>query len=151
VQVYETEVAKRERGAYVRAAELLGVSDQHVANVVGRHEAKQPIRATDLARSCAISDPLAYIPCPGEAELNAERERIAKQQADEALLRQLLKVDDANDTALQNVPVERVEMPKPTPTAPIYQQPRFARSTYSLRANANTAVRFAFTWAVTLR
>lgn len=92
---YLAELNHGERGAYARAARTCGVSDQHVSNVVRRHT--KPLTTP--------GDDLAYIPAPGQRELENKR-----------LLRQLL--EPAVPTAAPTVPGET-----PTPNVRLLAMP----------------------------
>ena len=104
LHVFEREHERRPYGAKHRAAKALRVSHVHVANV--------------LARAAPADDPLRYVPCPGEVELQDRR----RQESEARLLAALLapepvtKVEDRAMTT-RTLPV-RVETFQPIALQP---------------------------------
>ena len=119
-------MAAGRRGAYARTGRLFNCSDQHVANVVKRHE------ASHLVTSRHVEKPeLAYEPAPGEVESAKAREDNAKITANEDLLRQLLE----EEMPTEGEPVMFLSSSLPTPTEAPLPTPELVAPIYDIFAN----------------
>ncbi len=116
-RVWLFEYNKQQRGAIARTARALNCSDQHVSNVIRRHQRPETpkVEPMTVSRETALynnleelpnsykvaaqhADPLAYVPPPGAEELAQERARLAAQVERDRLLASLLTVETPTQT-----------------------------------------------------
>ncbi len=144
VKVFETYVAectnKGRWGAYKRTGERYGRTDEWARQVVQKHQ------ALIAASASLLPSNLTYEPAPGEEEYAQIREslaaQIAKQQADHALLCELVTADlpsPAASPAIDITPIVNGELPNSqAKESPKYQV--FERRNDADRTAANTQI-----------
>lgn len=95
-RVFTYERNQRERGAVTRTAAALGISKQHVSNVLRRHPSAHLAQPTAAPTTPLTPGPLAYQPAPGEIEYTRERDHLARRLVDERLLAELLATPETS-------------------------------------------------------